>query len=111
MDTTIKIRVGTSELAQWRSKAEEEGLTVSAWIRARCTLLSGLNPLESKSVVEQVRETVKFDREVNDKPESPAAKEYMKKHTSASNRLTCGCESCTDYRERNDIPWGGFPRG
>ena len=28
-------------------------------------------------------------------------------HTASSNRLTCMCESCVDYRTRNDIPFGG----
>jgi hypothetical protein len=29
-------------------------------------------------------------------------------HTAASNVKTCMCESCVDYRTRNDIPYGGM---
>lgn len=32
------------------------------------------------------------------------------RHTAESNRLTCLCPSCADYRHKNDLPVGGLPK-
>ena len=36
-DTTIKIRVGTTELEMWKQNAKAAGISLSAWVRSRCS--------------------------------------------------------------------------
>lgn len=44
-DTTFKLRVPTSELADWREKAGKRGL--SAWIRGRCNAAETVQGLQN----------------------------------------------------------------
>ena len=51
-DTTLKVRLGVEELAGWRASAKGEGVSLSAWIRARCAVGA---PVKGKRVEEPVR--------------------------------------------------------
>lgn len=85
---TILLELDEAQHADWKSRAKAADLTLSAWIRMRCS--------EIETPQEIMRATA-----VNDS-NGP----YY--HTASSNRLTCMCPSCFDYRTRNDIPIGGF---
>jgi hypothetical protein len=88
----IPLKASEAEWSLWKSEAKASGLTLSAWIRRKC---NGVTLDEVKAKEED------FAKDVT----HPGAKYY---HTATSNRLTCMCETCVDYRTRNDIPLGGF---
>jgi hypothetical protein len=96
--TTLKLRVGTDELAKWKAEAKSKGLTLSAWIRRKCNPPAVLFEAQRDEMLDRMQAAVTH-------PENPGAKYY---HTATSNRLTCMCETCTEYRQRHDIPLGGF---
>lgn len=105
MDTTIKLRVGTDEVANWKLRAKATNLTLSAWIRLKCSEWT----LEERPPLAKAHELIKTQlmKEAVTHPDNPGAKFY---HTAASHRHTCLCPSCSNYRERNAIPLGGFTK-
>ena len=82
---------------QWKAHAKECDLTLSAWIRMKCSEVSAsdLEMTTPKRIMEATA--------VN-----PSNAKYY--HTASSNRLTCMCETCYSYREKHDIPLGGFKK-
>lgn len=85
---SILLVVDQSVHDDWKSRANAADLTLSAWIRMRC------------AEIETPKETMKAAA-VNE-----SNGQYY--HTGSSNRLTCLCPTCVEYRDRHDIPLGGF---
>jgi hypothetical protein len=93
------------------AQAKREGRVLVAWVREK------LEQLIPNSAVSQV--STDFDTETDiglrqalrqRREQRVRSSESPTVHTARSNRLTCGCPSCSDYRQKNDIPLGGFPK-
>lgn len=84
----VTLKVDQAEVVRWRTSAIAADLTLSAWIRMRCS--------EVQTPKEVMQATA-----INE-----SNKQYY--HAATSNRHTCLCPSCTEYRRLNDIPLGGF---
>jgi hypothetical protein len=94
----ITLKIEESVEVEWKGRAKLIGLTLSAWIRKKCEapdlvplmLPGGPTPKEMMDALA-----------IND-----SNKQYY--HTASSNRHTCLCQSCVNYRTLNDVPFGGF---
>lgn len=90
----VLLELDETQHADWKKRASEVDLTLSAWIRMKCSEISLTLPKPKEEM------------------KAMSVNEYSAKHihTAASNRHTCLCESCMEYRRMNAIPLGGFTK-
>ena len=125
METTIKLRVDREDLERWKREAAAEGRSLSGLIRWRMNgnverVVSEAprgdrrektrTPGRFKAAVDVAHEGIrKLDAVSSAGPTGKVSLETtVVRHTAESNRLTCLCATCVDYRHKNDIPLGGF---
>jgi hypothetical protein len=103
------------------ARAKQEGRVLVAW--AREVLMREIDEHGARTTLRAISD-ISTDHEIVSGPDEPLprsrgkykynlhnrAMESVGVHTARSNRLTCMCPSCSDYRAKNDIPLGGFPK-
>jgi hypothetical protein len=97
----LVIYMERSDINDLTSLAREDGKALVEWVRR--LLLGLLEKRNSKPAEHGARTTLAAERRRQPREGSSV-------HTATSNRLTCGCATCTEYRRIHDLPLGGLPK-
>lgn len=102
----LVIYMDARDLNRLTARAKREGRVLVAWARE---VLMG--ELESKPLILTTTQRAsitdpKLAKEIADFNSDI----FTIKHTAQSNRLTCRCATCSEYRRVHDLPLGGMPK-
>jgi hypothetical protein len=102
----LVIYMDARDLNRLTARAKREGRVLVAWARE---VLMG--ELESKPLILTTTQRAsitdpKLAKEIADFNSDI----FTIKHTAQSNRLTCRCATCSEYRRVHDLPLGGLKR-
>jgi len=110
----LVIYLDRTDLNALTTRAKLEGRVLIAWAREVLMREIELPRVTHKTwPFENCKDVAGLSPAVGNHTPTPEVREASGNnsvHTAKSNRLTCMCASCSDYRRRNDIPLGGFPK-
>ena len=113
----LVIYMDARDLNRLTARAKREGRVLVAW--AREVLLNEIdNALTIDNVARVLKKLPSSSRQslhrqivgANEPSFSISVGEEKYVHTATSNRLTCRCATCSEYRRVHDIPLGGTKR-
>jgi hypothetical protein len=100
----LVIYMDARDLNRLTARAKREGRVLVAWAREKLMDVLESTPLEL--------DTPKPRKRTKNPPlaDGDPTKTESYYHSATSNRLTCLCVTCTEYRRIHDIPLGGLKR-